>query len=222
MKIQKFKTYELRLMPNYLDMPNNAVELFASVVSDKPVKIEKYLSYILIDGKIDFMLFGYQIKKYIQNCITGFYGTSEGYFISNDSITEYYATNDKSFITIDKDYYDEHKDEEELKVFTDIHYYEGINLFNIKGKYGLTFKTREKAGFLEIYNLGLLEIDPLYKDGDDKSKITSLYNDVKKLEEYKEEYIEDMIKWGKENGFNYIFGEEGRKYFNNKMFNKST
>jgi len=229
MKIEKHKNYKLRLMPNFFDIQKSTIELFGTTISDDPVKISKYFSYILIDDKLDFMSFGIQIKNYIQKCITGFYGTSEGYLIcepeykkngKRKEIKKYYANGDKSFVTINEDYYNQYKDKQDLKEYTDIEYYERMNLFDIKSRYGLSFKTREKHGFLEIYNIRFYDIEPLWKEGDDKSKITSMYDDVKKLDEYIEDYKNELIDWGNENSVEYIFGEEGKRYYMKKKFNK--
>lgn len=117
-------------------VPTKSNDDLFDTVSKSPARIVKYFSYILIDGKLDFITFGTQIKNYIQKCISGFYGTSEGYFISEYKVDKYYANNDKSFITIDEFYYENYRDEKNLKEYDDVQYYDRINLFDIKSKYG--------------------------------------------------------------------------------------
>ena len=217
-KIEKNKEYEFRLMPNFYNLNQRFLELEISNADlDKtPTISKKFFCYVLSNNKIECLMFGLKIQNYIHKCITGFFGTPEGYFISVDEVDQYYANSDKSIIEIseEEDFLEEKEsNKEKLILHKDVVYFERINLFDIQDKHILVFKVRDNHGFMEIYNLGLKEVDPLYKKGDDQKRIESLYDGVQKLEDVVEEYKQHLIKDHKET--KWIFGKEALD-FNNK------
>lgn len=193
MDIESDKNYEIRLMPDMHNLPDSILELrYTNKNAD--YLVSKYFSYILSDNKLDFIVFGYSIQKYIQMCMKGFYGTNEGYFIlehgeyddsDNEIIPQFYFSNkDKSIISVDEKY----GNEADFTKHNDVVFYKPFILFSVKEKYKLVFKTRKTSGFLEFYNIGIKEGDSIYKEGDDKNKITSLYDSADTLGSIVEKY----------------------------------
>lgn len=220
-KIEKDKEYSIRLMPNIHDVPNSVIET-KYTNKDAVIISYKYFSYVLNGNDIDHIMFGKQINDYINNCIHGFYGTSEGYFICKKDLDIeipefYYANKDKSIISTDEFRYGEYP---EFTKYTDINIYEKIILFNIKEKYELVFKTRDNHGYLEIYNLGIKETKPLYKDGDDKDVILSLYRHKNELDVFVEQYKSELTEKYPEEDI--VFGDKAQKrYWDKKSTSES-
>ncbi len=129
-------------------------------------------------------------------------------------MVSYFANSDKSKIELSESF------ECDLVEYNDVVYYEPINLYDIKSGWKLTFKTRENHGFIDIYQISVIKSEPVYKPGDDRDKITSLYNNVKKLDEILEDYKKETINWGVENNIEYLFGDSAKRYYWNKLNEK--
>jgi hypothetical protein len=184
-KIEKFKEYEIKLMPNYFDIPKSIFTINKTYDNGKIYQI--YLSYFLNEkGEIDIIKLNKMLINFIDLSRQGFYGTSEGYFLNISYISLYYANSNKSEIYFDKPCRDENV--EKFQKYTDIVYYEPINLIDLKCEYNLAFKTSDEQGFMKIYNIGIKKTTPFYKDDDDKNKIISLYDGVYQLKDY-DKYI---------------------------------
>ena len=214
LKLQKNEEYKIRLMPNIKDMKNPALELKSTNKSENAFLMKKYFSYVLNEDKLDSLVYGHQIFKYIHATRKGFYGTYDGFLItentSGDKPEFYYANEDFSKISLESDI------DGELKKYFDVIEYEPINLFDIKSEYTLSIKTRENHGFLELYNIGLEITEPLYVEGDNKDTITSLWNNVETLNEIKDNYKEELIKENKD--YDFLFGDESQKYYYDKLY----
>ena len=207
------KDYEMRLMPNFHKISEPIIELKSTIKQESPMLIHKYFSYDLVDGKIDTFMFSKQLRTYIDHCIRGFFGTSEGYFISENEVESYYANIDKSIISTDEFKY---ADDVDFYLFKDVVYYERIVLFDVKCKYNLTFKTRENHSYMETYNIGIKEVEPVYMDGDDKNYVYGLYENVEPLKDAVENYKREMVEKYPEHEF--LFDEEDRMYYGKKRF----
>lgn len=215
LKIEKNKTYEFRLMPNFFNLKQNIMELKVTSDKSKTEPFVKVFCYVLTeDNKIECLLINKKIREYIHQCLVGFHGTSEGYYVSGDRVKHYYAYEDKSFISLDS--YD--KKTEKLSKFTDIEYYERINFWDVKSEYILTFKTRDNTGFFEIYNLGFKKVKPLYKNGDDQKSIISLYDNVEKMDHIIENYKKE-ISTNYPNDI-WFFGDDATKYYHKQCDKK--
>lgn len=183
-EIERNKEYEIKLMPNYFDVSNH----IQTVDSEKNKLFKIYVSYFLNDeGKIDIIRLPKMIIEYIQKCYRGFYGTSEGYYLCGleaEGVLRnfYYANKDKSEICLYDNEID--KNVQRFTKYYDIIEYKRFILCDLRGEYKLHFKTCDVMGFMKVYNIGLTKCEPLYKEGDDKNKILSLYDNVYQLKDY--------------------------------------
>lgn len=187
--IERYKEYEIKLMPNFFEIQTPILQLNKKY-NDKPYKL--FVTYFLNDqGKIDIVKISSSLINYISSCKRGFYGTSEGYFLSylDDEVKFYYANSDKSDIQFDpyimgNDTKVNEEVAEKYKRYNDVVFYDRFMLHDVKCGYNLTFKTTDVQGFMKFYNIGLKKCESLYKEGDDKNKILSLYDGVYQLKDY--------------------------------------
>lgn len=177
LNIERDKTYEIRLLPN-INKPSYSVVSFSMLLNGR--KLISYFSYYLNDNKADVFRFGHDVRYFIDHVFNGYYGTSEGYFISEYECDCYYANEDKSNISTNV--------ESELKKYTDVVYYERMHLCDVKCSYILTFKTRTTHGYCDIYNIGLKKDKPLWNVGEDQNNILDLYKNGANIDTVIEQY----------------------------------
>ena len=220
-KIEKNMHYQLRLMPNKFDIPNSTISLEFCIQDEKPNMSKRHFSYILgKDGELDTFMYGETIKRFIDACFHGFYGTAEGYYICDSGMTYengkpkipkfYLANEDKSRIFSSLEDLNSYHIKD-YKKHTEIFLYNKFNLFDIREEYVISFKTRMIGQFMEIYNVCRAEVKPLYKEGDDKEVINSLYNRILPLSECVENYKQNLSKENK--NLKFLFNEDARKYY---------
>lgn len=219
-KLEKNQEYEIRLLPNIDNPTNSIIELVYTVKDiERSILMKRYFCYILTeDNTIDVLVFGKQLKEHIQNCITGYYGTSEGYFICNDNQqdedgkniipTYYYSNDNKSIIKFNQPFDIFDKTDMSLEKYTDVKWYDKIILYDIKSPFLLTCKTNEIHGFMNIFNIGLKETKPFWKLGDDKNIIYDMYKNHIKIDDVIEEYKNEFLT----NNPNVLFDDDARKY----------
>lgn len=211
LKIETFKEYQIRLMPVLNEKSiTNQVASVDMVIKDSESKnlVKRYFALYLDkeNTKVDFLTFGRIIDKYIYRLKTGFYGTSEGYFLSDTNLKSYFANDDKSdFIKPDEDGKFDYNniDLNIFKLHTDVVYYDMINLFDIKSNKELYIKTSDKHGYLNYTHIGIKDVEPLYSVGDDKQMILDMYGDIK-LQKIVDEFIAN-------NSEKYYLNEEACK-----------
>ena len=189
------------------------------------------MCYYLADDIADILIFGNKINEFISNIRNGSYITSDGFLICKEGLyetkdgqeslkefvpTKYFANDDRSIILFDwnnddidsserfKKYtYDKNK----FKEYTDVVHLPETNLLNIQCPYILNLKTRDKCGFLDIYNIKIDFNEPLWKPTDNKDKILNLY-DVQKLSEFFDDYKKQLIIQ-----YDILFDDEAKKYY---------
>jgi hypothetical protein len=195
-EIERNKEYDIRLMPNKFDVSNS----IRIIDNEKSRMYKIYVTYFLNDdGKIDIIRTPKIIVDYIKHCHIGFYGTSEGYFlcgIENEYIPVlYYANSDKSDIYLSQIEFELNKNKKESYIkYFDVIEYKRFILCDLKGTYKLHFKTCDEQGYMKIYNIGLKKTEPLYKDGEDKNNILSLYDGVYQLKDYNKYLLNEERK----------------------------
>lgn len=226
LKIEKNKQYEIRLMPNFFE-PKEFISEFHYTYknTEKPTLARVNFCYYLTEsGEVDCFVFSETIRKHIERCIYGYYGTIEGYFIEQlwdnqnqqDKPEYYYANDDKSeIVTSDEFERDpERYEQEELKKFTDVFTFDKFILPDVKSKYLLTVNTSEHYGFIHHLHIGLKQTEPLYKEESDKPKIISLYDNIKPLKEIIKNYKKELKN---KHGENVLIDDEARKYVYDKF-----
>lgn len=215
-KLEKNKEYEIRFMPNFKADGTGAVdfkqshELLFTTISENPHLAHRYFSIILRDGVLDVMMYGHQIKAFLEYAMTGFVGTSEGYFLTNTGVPEFYFANkDKSKLKLELNPND---DENEFHKHYDIVEYSPFNLFDIQSGIVLTAKTRDtRFRFMEIFNIGIKNVAPIWKPGDDKQKIEFLWDDAPSIKETIEEYKKQLTEENEKSFF--LWEDEAKRYF---------
>lgn len=188
LQIEPHKNYNIKLLPNINNLNKSIITAKCSVdATRQPIFMN--FCYAIVNDEVVVLKFNNILRKYIQACINGFYGTSESYFICDqdeDKPTEYFSDINKSIISLKRSEKTTYKHE-------DIVSYVHINLLDVKSKFNLMFDTTEIHDFLKFDNIRMIESEPLYKDGDDKTKILDLYKNVENLEEVANNYKEEMI-----------------------------
>lgn len=226
LQIEKNKKYEIRLMPNFSD-PNKPIEELHCTFknTEKPTLARVSFCYYLNNsGEIDYFKFTDKVRKHIERCALGYYGTKEGYFIEQmwdfekqqDKPDYYYANYDKSKIISSTEFDNDHeryKQEEFIKNF-DVFSFDRFILPHVKSKYLLTVNTSEDRGFIVYKHIGLKPTEPLYKEEADKKDIISLYDNINPLEKIKEKYKETLKD---EYGETVLFDDEARKLVYDKF-----
>lgn len=177
-----------RLMPNIKNPKENIKTIKWLPSNSTSVRLfESYFTHVMEDGEVKIIKIPRLIGEFKHKCINGFYGTSDGYFISTENCDGYYFNRDGD---IRPYYVDSICYEDGVEVRKDIVYYERINLFDIQEKYEIEYEIEKKEGYIHIHNknIRLVEVEPLWKDGDDKQKIIDLYSNVdidKNIEKFK-------------------------------------
>lgn len=202
LKLEEEKSYEFKLMPNISDPNLSFMQLTREQAEPRFRSLTYFTYYLKEDGKVDVLNIPKIIKEYVNKCIMGFVGTSEGYVISEDKETEidHYYADDNKIDLYTPDEYDamvEYKDEAELillKKYTDVVSYKPFIIFDIKSPRNLVFKIVEDQGYKRFINIGIKTVDPIFKDGDEKSKIMSMYDGIENMEIVVEKEKQRMIK----------------------------
>jgi len=210
-KIEKNKEHKIHFMPN-ISNPNNSIKQLTITAKINPQHIAKmFFSYVLLDDKIDILRYGNIIKKYINKLARGFYGNSDGFFISDDYVDNYYSTSDKSDIITEK-MYDKLFDNKKLTYnkHNDIVYYGPMNIFDVKCEYNIYIKTTSVEKYLHITHVGLSKCSPLYNDGDDKESIKKMWDNIITLDE-------EIQKYKLENDADMFFDDEANSKHYDEM-----
>jgi hypothetical protein len=220
-KIEKHQEYELKFMPNFSEPVKPYYELQFTPKRNNSGMTRRYFSYILVDGKIETLITGTALWNYVIKSSTGFWGTSEGYYIpshehsKNKPIRTYYATLDKSTILpyngeepMDTE---EQTDIEEYVEFTDVVWYPPINLFSLSCNQVVTVKTDEVSGFMRLSHIGRKEIKPVWQEGDDREFIQKLYEGVEPLSSAPVRHKQYMSETYPNT--EYLYDEEANKFF---------
>jgi hypothetical protein len=220
-KLQKGHEYELRLLPDINDLKNPVYSVCCSFSYKKqyaPQLHQFHFCYHLKNDKLRVIGFHNTVYKYIQNCMKGFYGTSEGLYICDSYEVEkepksYWAYPDKTYPEINYEH-----DEKVMggKIeFTDIQKYDPFLLVDVRSPYLLHIKTRtsEHMNLLDIYHIGLKETEPLYKEGDSKKAILDLFKIDYSLQQAAEDYMQGIIKHNmNHDNVEIVFGEESANH----------
>ena len=196
------KSHTIRLLPNFHDVQQPTITIEGAFV--KPNKLpnphRKHLCYILNDGKIITFEFNKAIFDYIQKCMMGFYGTSEGYYIASlydKKPKKYFSFDERETIFIKKDDCKDSRGERTDKIikYKDIIEYKPLDLFNPNNEYSITFETIIKTfqfngisrDFYQMSKIGLVvtgSFTPVV--------LSPLYDGVRKLEETRDDILTDM------------------------------
>jgi hypothetical protein len=214
MRIEKGKSYEFYLMPNYFDLQNGYEEIKYTFKKDPRHLATKYFMYVLNEGKIEVLVCGNTIVKFIKETLSGYYTNANGDFTSYNPVSEYLTNEEGELIVID-DYNEVDKEyylEEGYTLHNDVVFVKPMNPFDINTGLKLKFQTVDAEGFMKIVDMKFIESTPIYKDGDDKEAIVKLYDDVPKLEDYVENHKKEMLSNNE-----WLFGNEARELvFNSK------
>jgi len=205
MKIEKNKEYQFYMMPDIKDITHPQKELKMLHKEHKDKIINKYFAFVMINDKMEILEYGYILQKYIKMLLLGFWGTDEGYFISDEPVDFYYAKPDKSNICVDEKRLKNDYLNDGYEIFKDVKYFEPIFIWDIKINYDITIKTNERQGFLDYSHIGIKEREPLYKDGDDQDLIKKLWDNQPSLDEYINDY--------KEKRKDILFDEDANKVY---------
>ncbi len=217
------KEFSLRFVPNVYK-PASSLAATTYAMPGKHINLTtSVFSYVMEDGKIVVYRFGLAINKMLDICRRGYYGTPDGRFVApsdhEEKVTKYYATEDLSHITLDKDqfkdqsYIDEYQKRRKLLEFNDVVLYEPNIANSLTSGLILEFKVDSIAvpGFdkplVKICGLRWTKGEPLYKVGDDKNKILDAYGQIISLETAVEEFVQDMKSKYPE----MLFNEDAKK-----------
>lgn len=212
-------TIEVKFLPNY-DLENNKVgdyitELYLGVKDEDKIS-SVFFSKVYMNGEINILKYGKQIRKILESFLGGCYLNSEGLFISAKnnqkiydeyngkySLTEYYIDKDGD-VLLPYDTFDCKMSELEHR--TDVVYQDIFNPYDLASKFYLQFDIDwvMNGKFLKYNNFRLIEKDALWSEGEDKNTILNMYKGVDTIEEciskYKKETNEKFPKT--------LFGED--------------
>jgi hypothetical protein len=223
-------TIEVKFLPNFDFIKDKigeySVELIVGI-NESSRTSTVYFSHVYMNGEINILKYGVQIKKLLNSFVNGCYLNSEGLYLSASdnskihdededeySLTEYYLTKDGD-VVLPFETFNYKVDELEHK--TDVVYQERFNPYDIASKYYLQFDIDwvMDGKYLKYENFKLVERKPLWSEGDDKDKVKSMFKDTTTIKEciktYKEESI---IKYP-----NTLFDEDALKE-RGKIFQK--
>jgi hypothetical protein len=166
---------------------------------------DNFISYVLLDGVMETLKFGKTLHNMLKYAVKGYVGTPEGHVIADVEtefeVNYYYATEDKSYITLEDDKYNKQTATDRrggalvLHKFNDQVEYKHRNPFDLTSDRWLSF-TVEKVSFYGVGNDDLLSIENLrweknnaiYVNGDPKEPILTLYDGVEELAKSMEEF----------------------------------
>ncbi len=186
----------IKFLPNYKDTNNSLI------VRNYNFNVElykKYYSYVYHENEIKILQFSKTIRDYLNNCLTSFYGTKNGVFISKDNYDEhnFYAYSNIGNIYTNKKEINFYKSSKFLltngeiiltETINKIVYHEHINFMSMKTGIDIIFNIKLKMGFLDYVNLHYEYGDPIFKTEDDKNIILSKYENCGNILDIIEQY----------------------------------
>lgn len=237
----------IRFMPNINDLNNNILS-FDMMDKTQPnmVPTKKYMSYILKEGKVIPYYFGITIKKHLDYALTGFYGTEDGQYITQEGrLTEdglenptkvkdryipscWYGDKNGCFITEFNDRYESIFIDDKFEIdynkkqisnlikYNKVIKYDPFVYNDIRKGKTLNYQIKIREGYLELYKRQWVDSSSLLTEEQSKEDILKLYEGVPKLEDYLEFYKKEL----KTKFPNLIFDEEVKlvrnEYFKNR------
>lgn len=227
-------SYNVRFLPNAQNPSKSITELqyiLKYILTNDSADISKrYFSYILRDNEATPVTYGMVIRKAIQQCMSGYIGTPDGRFITNDDTDDedlypnsfdkkgnlkyYFANADKTQITVDT-----YKAKESgLQKFDDMVTYSPRNPFDIRTGISLVFDTLSASGYLAFRNMRWDDTsEPLWDMSKQKSLIADLYNGVPSLDDVAESevlYLKSSLK----DGCELLTGDDAISYYHKNKF----
>jgi hypothetical protein len=211
MAINKFDNegeYTFRLLPNIHD-PKTSVKIIRVMVNDNrpyPDIIKIHLKYILLDGKVMVSSIPRYITTNIEKMVIDDISlNTEGLYLGGGEVDNYIY--DKESGTIQTNV----EDLPDIK--TDVYLYKQFLPTSFHKGYSFSFKVADDRGYKKFYDLTVnFDVEPLYKEGDDKNKILEMWKDVPKLEDAEAEYISEL----KTKNPSLLINEEIDTYFSLK------
>lgn len=202
-QFEEEKEYRIRLMPNIYDVQNSLIEARMCDKKNTRIMSKHYFCYVLINEEVKICHLPRAIFDKLYYVSNGNLSTNDSGLILGDSKVQCYYIEDDDIISFN------HKD---MKLISktlngnkvDLKYdvkicVEPYDVFGVRNGYEVIFTmkrfTNEKFNYKTYINISLNKnAEPLYRDGDEQSKILYMYQNLRKLEDTVDDYLTEVKK----------------------------